>query len=75
MNLHWFSLDVLAVLVVQALLGNLADIDFWVEVCRECLVVIAGVAVNDEAFEVKLGGNTHIHILIERIEVGDERTG
>ena len=29
----------------------------------------------DEAFQVELGGNTHIHILVERIEVGDERTG
>ena len=29
----------------------------------------------DEALQVELSGNTHIHILIERIEVGDERTG
>ncbi len=32
-------------------------------------------AAHDEAFEVELGGDTHIHILIKGIEMGDERTG
>ncbi len=32
-------------------------------------------AAHDEALQVELGGDTHVHILIERIEVGDERTG
>ena len=29
----------------------------------------------DEALQIQLGGDTHVHILIERIEVGDEWTG
>ena len=29
----------------------------------------------DQALQVELGGDTHVHILVERIEVGDERTG
>ena len=32
-------------------------------------------ATHDEALQVELGGDTHIHILIEGIEMGDERTG
>ena len=28
----------------------------------------------DEALQVELGGNTHVHVLIQCIEVGDERT-
>ncbi len=32
-------------------------------------------ATHDEALQVELCGNAHIHVLIERIEMGDERTG
>ena len=32
-------------------------------------------AAHDEALQIELGGNAHIHVLIEGIEVGDERTG
>ena len=45
--LHWFRLDVLAVLPVEALLGYLADVDFGVEVRGEGFVVVASVAVHD----------------------------
>ena len=30
---------------------------------------------HDEALQVEFGGDTHIHILIEGIEMRDERTG
>ena len=30
---------------------------------------------HDEALQVELGGNAHIHVLVERVEMGDERTG
>ena len=29
----------------------------------------------DEALQIKLSGNTHVHVLIKRIEVGDEWAG
>ena len=32
-------------------------------------------AAHDESFKVELGGDTHIHVLVEGIEMGDERTG
>ena len=32
-------------------------------------------AAHDEALQIEFGGNTHVHILVQRIEVGDERTG
>ena len=32
-------------------------------------------ATHDKTLQIKLCGDTHIHILVERIEVGDERTG
>ena len=32
-------------------------------------------ATDDEALQVELSSNTHVHVLVERIEVGDERTG
>ena len=46
-NLHGFCLDVLAILVVQSLLCNLADVDFGVEVGGKSLVVVARIAVHD----------------------------
>ena len=30
---------------------------------------------HDEALQIQFGGDTHIHILIEGIEMGDKRTG
>ena len=30
---------------------------------------------HDEALQIELGGNTHIHVLVEGIEMGNERTG
>ena len=30
---------------------------------------------NDEALQIKLGSNTHVHILVECVEVGDEWAG
>ena len=30
---------------------------------------------HDESFQVEFRGDAHVHILIERIEMGDERTG
>ena len=30
---------------------------------------------HDESLQIELGGDTHVHIYIERIEVGDKRTG
>ena len=32
-------------------------------------------AAHDEALEIELGGDAHVHVLVERIEMGDERTG
>ena len=29
----------------------------------------------DESLQIELGGDTHVHILVERIEVGNEWTG
>ena len=46
-NLKGLCLYPFAVFPVESLLGNLTDIDFWVEVGCKCLVVIAGVTVND----------------------------
>ncbi len=54
------GLDPFAVLVPESLLGDLADVDLWVEVGGESLVVVAGVAVHDveglDLVEVVLGG-------------------
>ena len=30
---------------------------------------------HDEALQIEFGGDTHVHILIKSVEVGDERTG
>ena len=48
-----------AILIPESLLGNLADIDFWVEVGCESLVMVSGVAIHDvehlNLIEVMLG--------------------
>ena len=48
-----------AILIPESLLGNLADIDFWVEVGCESLVMVTGVAIHDvehlNLIEVMLG--------------------
>ena len=58
-NLHRLRLDVLTILVIQALLGNLTDVNLGVEVGSKCLVVITSIAVNDiqvlNLLEVMLG--------------------
>ena len=58
-NLHRLRLDVLAILVVETLLGNLTDVNLGVEVGSKCLVVVTGIAVNDiqvlNLLEVMLG--------------------
>ena len=54
------GLNPFAILVIAALLGDFADVDFGVEVGGESLAVIAGVAVDDvevvHLLEVMLGG-------------------
>ena len=58
-NLQGFRLNPFAIFPIQAFLGNLADVDFWVEVGGESLVVVASVTVNDiqvlNLLEVMLG--------------------
>ena len=58
-NLKWLSLNPLAIFPVESLLGNLADVDLWVEVGGECLMVVASVTVNNveilNLLEVVLG--------------------
>ena len=53
------GLNPFTILVPQTFLGNLTDVDFWVEVGCESLVVIAGIAVyyveNLNLVEVMLG--------------------
>ena len=44
-NLQWLCLNPLAILIVESLLGNLTDIDLWVEVCGEGMVMITCVAI------------------------------
>ena len=46
-NLQRFCLHPLSVLPVKAFLGNLADVDFRVEVGCECLVMVTSITVND----------------------------
>ena len=46
-DLLWLSLLPLPILIVASFLRDLADIDLWIEVCREGLVVITAVAVYD----------------------------
>ena len=52
-------LNPLAILIVESLLGNLADVDLWVEVRSKGMVVITSVAVYDveimDLVEVVLG--------------------
>ena len=47
MYLLWLRLDPLAIVVVLTLLGNLTNVNLWVEVCRKSLVVVSPVAVHD----------------------------
>ena len=47
MYLLRLRLDPLALVVVLTLLGDLTDIDLWVEVGRKRLVVVTTVAVHD----------------------------
>ena len=46
-NLQWFGFYPFAVFPVETFLCDLADVDFWVEVCCECVVVVTCIAVND----------------------------
>ena len=58
-NLQRLGFHPLSVLPVESFLGNLADVDFGVEVGGKCLVVVAGIAVYDveilNLLEVMLG--------------------
>ena len=42
-----FCLNPFAILIIESFLGNLANVDFWIEVCGESLVVIACIAIHD----------------------------
>ena len=46
-NLQRLCLNPLAILPVESLLSNLTDVDLWVEIGGECLVVVASIAVNE----------------------------
>ncbi len=67
-NLQRLCLHPLAVLPVESLLGNLADVDLWVEVGGEGLMVVTGIAVDDvqilHLLEVVLGS-------VCRVDAGD----
>ena len=56
---QWVGFNPFAILIPESLLGNLADIDFWVEVGCESLVMISCVAIHDiehlDFIEVMLG--------------------
>ena len=60
MDLQRFCLDPLTVLIVETLLGNLTDIDLWVEVRGESVVMVTRISVHDievvDLVEVVLGG-------------------
>ena len=47
MNLQWFCLNPLAILIVESLLSNLTDVDFWIEISGEGMVMIASITVYD----------------------------
>ena len=59
-NLQWFCLNPLTILIVKSLLGNLADINLRVEVRGEGMVVVTSITVHDvevmDLVEVVLGG-------------------
>ena len=47
-DLQWFSFPPpFAILPIESLLGDLADIGFRIEIGGECLMVVAGITVND----------------------------
>ncbi len=56
---EWVGFNPFTILIPESLLGNLADIDFWVEVGSESLVMVTGVAIHDvehlNLIEVMLG--------------------
>ena len=78
-NLQRLGLNPLTVLVVEALLGNLADVDLRVEVRGEGVVVVTGVAVHDvqvvDLVEVMLGGVGRIDATDARVEATAEDGG
>ena len=45
--LHRFCLYVLPIFPIESLLSDFANVDFGIEVCCECLVMVAGIAVHD----------------------------
>ena len=75
-NLQRLGFNPLTVLVVEALLGNLTDVDLRVEVRGEGVVMITGVAVDDvkvvNLVEVVLGGVGRIDATDARIEAAAE---
>ena len=79
MDLQRSRLHPFAILPVETLLSNLADIDFWVEVCGESLVVVTGVAVNNveilNLVEVMLCGISSEDACNTRVEATTENSG
>ena len=75
-NLQRLSLDPLAVLVVEALLGNLADVDLRIEVRGESVVMVTCISIHDvqvvDFVEVVLGGVGRIDAADARIETTAE---
>lgn len=78
-NLERLSLKPLAVLIVKSLLSNLTDVNLRVEVCRESLVVVSGVAVNDvkilNIVEVMLCGISCVDAANARVEAAAKDGG
>ena len=71
-----FGLHPFAVLPIESLLGDFADVDFRVEVGGEGLVVVAGVAVDNvevlNLVKVMLGGISRVDARYARIETATE---
>ena len=76
MDLQRLGLNPLTVLVVEALLGNLTDVDLRVEVRGEGVVMVTGIAVDDvqvvDLVEVVLGGVGRIDATDARVEATAE---
>ena len=64
-NLKWLGLDPLSILIIESFLGNFSDVDFWVEVRCEGMMMITCVTIDDveimNLVEMMLGGIGRIY--------------
>ena len=78
-DFHGFRLHPFSILIVTSVLGNLADVDFRVEVGGESLMMVARVAVHDvqilDFIEMVLGSVCRVHAGHTRVESAAEDGG